>query len=391
MIRNKFLFAVVFILIFFSFETSAVPTSPQLGVWITVFSEGDVLYSKQSADTLIKTCKDNGINNIYLQIFRAGKAYYKSSYYDSKEYDKMFVSFGSDPINYIASECKKNNIKLHAWVNLLSVATNKNAQIIKDIGSSAVTLDNQGQTALMNDKKEPLDMYYIRENQLFLEPGNLEVRNYLVKTVAEIAEKYPVFAGIHLDYVRYPSVVPFIPGSRFSTHGLTYGYTYRNLTAFQQTTGIDIKGPNLSRKDHLKWDNWRREKVTSLVEDISIKIKKINSKIILSCAVNPSPERAYTVYFQSWVYWLKENFIDEVVTMNYSDDSELVALNTDLSMIKGYEEKVFIGVGAFLLGKELDTLKDQLYTLKALKPAGIVIFSYDDILKNPEILKTLKS
>jgi len=48
------------------------------GIWVTVFTEKKVLYSKDAVLELLKFCKAAEINEIYLQVYRAGQAYYDS-------------------------------------------------------------------------------------------------------------------------------------------------------------------------------------------------------------------------------------------------------------------------------------------------------------------------
>ncbi|MCK5451647.1 MAG: family 10 glycosylhydrolase, partial [Candidatus Omnitrophica bacterium] len=278
-------------------------------------------------------------------------------------------------------------IKVHAWINLLSIAHNKKANIIKKYGSKVLTLDQHGRTSLKGDQKDKLDKYYIRENQLFLEPGDRNVREYLTSIVKEIVTKYPKFAGIHLDYIRYPSVVPFIPGSRFSSHGISYGYTKENLKNFKEQSGIDIIKSPYSRDNYKKWDDWRRNNITKLVKKISRAVKKINPDIEVSCTIVPSPERTYLVTLQDWTKWLNEDFVDYVTVMNYTDDTKLFKLYGRSIIALAPKNKLHIGIGAYLLKDKPDILKQQFNSLHELSPAGIVFFSYDDIVRDPSALK----
>ena len=50
-------------------------------------------------------------------------------------------------------------------------------------------------------------------------------------------------------------------------------------------------------------------------------------------------------------------------------------------------DKVQIGMGAYLLRNKPDAFKEQLDSLYTLSPSGIVIFSYDDLVRDPALLK----
>ena len=375
---------------FLSLDTRA-SNSPRIGVWITVFSPEEILNETQNVDRFIEICKKSGITDVYLQIYRANKAYYNSGITDKTFFDRIFASTRQDILKYLLVEAKENGIKVHAWINLLSLAHNKDASILKKYGNDILSIDQYGRPAMPMNGKDELDEYYIRENQLFLEPGDKRVRKYLTSIAAEIIKKYPGFSGLHLDYIRYPSVVPFVPGARFTSHGISYGYSDANTKAFKKATGLDVKKMEHSRENFLKWDEWRREQVSTLVRDISKKTRKINPTLEISCAIVPSVDRTYLITFQDWTKWLKDKTADYVVAMNYTDDSRLMELQTDSMILPDFSRKVHIGLGAYLLKNDPKKLENQLKYLKKVSPVGIVLFSYDDIANNTRLQKFLKN
>jgi uncharacterized lipoprotein YddW (UPF0748 family) len=106
-------------------------TSPRLGVWITVFSPEKVLSSRDNADKTISTCAKTGITDIYLQIYRSDKAYYDSSLTDRSAFENILSSSKKDLIPYFIQEASSRGIRVHAWVNLLSLAHNHDANILR--------------------------------------------------------------------------------------------------------------------------------------------------------------------------------------------------------------------------------------------------------------------
>jgi uncharacterized lipoprotein YddW (UPF0748 family) len=275
------------------------------GVWVSVFSDKKVLYSKEAVDELLKTCKDSGINQVYLQVYQSGKAFYNSKISDQSKYKDIIASAGIDTIDYLLQEANKQNIKVFAWVNLLSLGQNNSADIIKKLGAGVLTLDQYSRPSGRSRPNES-DKYYLREEQLFLEPGDPRVVNYLTFIVEEIVGRYPALSGVHLDYVRYPLTVPYNPGSRFSDYGLAYGYGKENVTRFKGETGLNPLTGLGSDKDFALWDDWRRQQVTSLVRNISRRVKEKFPQMLVSSAVIPSDERAYSSLFQDWPGWLEE-------------------------------------------------------------------------------------
>ena len=388
-----FLKNLVFILLTFAFfpcSSHSIETTQRTGMWITVFSPARVLYSTREADKMLDTAKKSGVDHIYLQVYRANKAYYNSDILDKTDYNKMSEEAGCDPIARILSQAKKNGIKVYAWINLLSISQNKNAQILKKLGGDILTRDKYGKIPLKSkDPSNTTDKAYIREDQIFLEPGDERVRDYLAAIAAEIMTKYPSFGGLHLDYVRYPFAVPFAPGSRFDTHAVSYGYDNVNVRNFKAATGIDARTINGERAPAQKWDNWRRAQVTELVGAISAKVKALSPACEISCAIAPSIERTYLVTFQDWTLWLKKKLVDYVVVMNYSDDARTMYLNSRSVLLPDYKDKIYIGIGAYLLKNSLKTLEEEITLTRKLSPGGIVLFSYDELAGNKELQEFL--
>jgi uncharacterized lipoprotein YddW (UPF0748 family) len=292
-----------------------------------------------------------------------------------------------DTIDLLLREAKKNNIKVFAWINLLSLGQNEDADILKKFGKTILTRDQYLRPSGHKNPNES-DKYYLREDQLFLEPGDPRVAGFLIAITEELAQRYPLFSGIHLDYVRYPMTVPFIPGSRFANFGLDYGYGEKNVEHFQEASGIDPLTGLKKEKDFSLWDDWKRQQLSSLVRRISRHLKEKSAQMLVSCAVVPSDERAYTSMFQDWPMWLESGIVDYVVLMNYSRDDQLVKEISRSSLCLRQKGRVFIGIGLFMMKDNPSRFISQYRLIKGLNPDGIVLFSYDDL--TPEIIASLK-
>lgn len=180
------------------------------GIWVSVFSAKKVLYSKEGVDQLIAQCKKAKINEIYLQVYQSGNAYYDSKICDRTKYDAMVKAAGIDTLDLLLREAQENKINVFAWVNVLSLGNNDKADILNKYGNSILTRD-QYQRPSKTVSSIELDKYYLRENMIFLEPGDPRVEEYVLTIINEIINRYPLISGIHLDYLRYPSPVPFAP------------------------------------------------------------------------------------------------------------------------------------------------------------------------------------
>ncbi|PIP68352.1 MAG: hypothetical protein COW92_01560 [Candidatus Omnitrophica bacterium CG22_combo_CG10-13_8_21_14_all_43_16] len=347
------------------------------GTWVTCFSEKKVLYSKKSAIELIKSCKKSGIDEIYLQLYRGGKSYYDTKMYSKANYEGMLKSAGVDTIDVILKEAKRCDIKVFAWINVLSVGKARKVDIVEKFGEDILTKDQYLRSPMRTEDINELDKYYLRDEQLFLEPGDPRVAGYMVSVIGEIITRYPDLAGVHLDYVRYPYPVPFLPRSSFNKFGLTYGYARENISRFREKTGLDPMKMNYDNENSLLWDNWKRDQVTELVGKLAKAMKNKSPGMVISCAVIPSAETAFSAAFQDWPGWLENGVVDYVVLMNYTKNNQLAKEITRSSLAHRGKGKVYIGIGNFLMKDDPKVLSEQERIVESLNPDGIAYFSYD--------------
>lgn len=359
----------------------------ELAVWVSVFSASNALTSRSGADKLIDFCETYRIKEIYLQVYRSDMAYYDTEFLERDTFERISASFGEDPVNYIIEEARARGIKVHLWMNALSIARNTSSEIVARFGEEVLTLDQHGRTPLIEERDE-LDKYYIRENQLFLEPGNEDVIEYIVNVARDIVQQYPRAAGIQLDYIRYPAVVPFIPGARFATHGLSYGYTDTNIDTFRSLTGTDPGMIRISRQEAWEWDQFRRDNVTRLVKEISKVVDR--NKMKLTCTTVPSAERSYAVTFQQWRDWLEKDLVDEVIFMNYTEDTALSALNSQTMAIEGLRDKLVMGLGPYLFKDKKEIFRCQLESSVAAGFEKTAFFAYDHLMENEDFQEILR-
>jgi len=360
-------------------EKQALAKDPLVaGVWVSVFSAKKLLYSKEGVKNLIAQCKKAKISEIYLQIFQSGNAYYDSKICDKTKYDQMVKAAGTDTLDLLLREAGENNIKVFAWINVLGLGLNDKADILNKYGSSILTRD-QYQRPSKTAINPELDKYYLRENMIFLEPGDPRVEEYILTIINEIINRYPLFSGIHLDYMRYPSPVPFAPGSRFNKFGLSYGYGAKNVERFKEKTSLNSLDTLNSEDEYFAWDNWRRAQVTNLVRKIFGLVKVKSANLAVSCAVIPFTERSYSNAFQDWSYWLEDGIIDYAVLMAYTKDNQLAKEIVKSCLGHRGKGKIYIGIGLFLMKNNPDLFFNQYRMITDMAVDGIVFFSIDDL------------
>ncbi|MDD5120209.1 MAG: family 10 glycosylhydrolase [Candidatus Omnitrophica bacterium] len=385
--KSKFIFKilVLFLLCSLGFDslsaedkTPSLKNEPRRGVWVSVFSAKKTLYSKEGVHNLIATCKKAKINEIYLQIFQSGNAYYDSKICDRSKYDQMVKAAGLDTLDLLLREAQENNINVFAWVNVLSLGNNDKASILTKYGNSILTRDQYQRPSKVASNME-IDKYYLREDMIFLEPGDPRVEEYILTIINEIINRYPLISGIHLDYLRYPSPVPFVPGTRFNKFGLTYGYGVKNVERFKDKTGLNSLDTLNNEDEYLAWDNWKRQQLTELVRKIASLVKVKSPNLLVSCAVISLIERAYANAFQDWSAWLEDGLIDYVVLMAYTKDNQFAKRIVKSALGHRGKGKVYIGIGLFLMKNKPDLFFNQYRMVTDLLADGVVFFSIDDL------------
>lgn len=166
-----------------------------------------------------------------------------------------------------------------------------------------------------------------------------DIRNYYLALITELIENYPI-KGINLDYIRFPP---------------EYSYDKYTRTIFNDTYGFDP----MANPESLEWKEWRKQQVTSLVNEIYTLIKSYNLNKELSCCVfsNPDPP------LQNWDKWQNQNVIDFLTFMVYEApiefENQLNFINVKWNHLTPFLMGIKIGIygiSALDLDKELEIL-----------------------------------
>jgi uncharacterized lipoprotein YddW (UPF0748 family) len=205
-------------------------------------------------------------------------------------------------------------------------------------------------------RRQPLNWY------VSLNPCLPEVRQYLVKIMAEIATRYRV-DGIHLDYIRFPTDQ--------SPRGVDYPHDKKTLALFRAATG---KTPQQSKS---AWTQWRTGQVTQLLRDIRTMLRRSAPEVKLTAACLPDIEHARRDTFQDAPQWLREGLIDSVVVMNYTADTRLFQKRQETWRRVG-GNRAAAGLGVYM-HKNPQTTLEQVQLAHGWG-AGFVLFSNNVLL-----------
>ena len=105
----------------------------------------------------------------------------------------------------------------------------------------------------------------------------------------------------------------------------------------------------------------------------------------------PSIERSYLVIFQDWIKWLENDIVDYVVAMDYTEDLNLMKLYARSILFPELKDRIYIGIGAYLLKDTQEKLVEEINIAEDLSPGGIVLFSYDELAASKELQTFLKN
>ena len=341
------------------------------GIWAECQGPNATLESSRKIEQLFDRVSLAKLNTVFIQVYRGNKAWYRSSKADNSPYRDFFAREKNDPLNLAIYLSHKAGIELHAWVNVFRIWKNRDAKAVKKLGTSVITRDGTGRS-LADYRRRSLP-----DDGVWLDPGDPRARDYLLGIIGEILQRYPDIDGIHLDYVRYP----YNEGSKAD-----FGYGEASVSAFKKKHGFDPAGCN--GKKRLLWDEWRRDQLTTFIKDVRAETARKGKK--LSVAVLADKRKSRSDAFQDWPRWLKESLVDFVVPMNYSASRGLVKKRTkEILDMATDRKKVLMGLGAY---KMLDCPQDilsQVRDCRALDTGGVVLFSYDNMCKKPELFSYL--
>jgi uncharacterized lipoprotein YddW (UPF0748 family) len=367
-----------FLLCSYWFITSATAqTVPEFrGVWVATVenidwpSKGNFNSDSQKVEfiRLLDMHQRNGMNAMIVQIRPCTDAFYPSTYEPWSAWltgvQGQPPSPYYDPLEFMITETHKRNMVFHAWMNPYR------ADFFPDkdqVSKTHVTRLHPEWVIRYGDKK-------------YFDPGNPQVRQYVVDVVRDVVQRYKVDA-IHFDDYFYPYP---IPGKRFPDD-----LTFR------------LYGKGMTR------ENWRRSNTDSIIAMLSrtIKAEKPTCQFGISPFgvwrnIDKDPVNGsntvgalsnYDDLYADILLWLKKGWIDYVAPQLYWEIGHRIAPYEVL--LKWWSKNTFgkhcyIGLGFYKAGTNSAWNREQLpRQIEALRKTpnikGMVFFNSRSFEKNP--------
>ncbi len=359
-------YVVLFLTVFVLFSQGPSFSKPAIdrGLFVSLIQDPPTLSSREAIVQLLDFSKQANIKVLFVQIYRANQAWFPSKVGDPAPYEAAFKTLGEDPFAFLIREAHRAGIKVHAWLNVLSLSENVNAPLLKKYGPDILTRNPE--------EKNSLEDYKI-DNQYFLEPGDPRVRAELGSVVGEIVRAYPELDGVQFDYIRYPDSHP------------RYGYTKINMDRFKQATGLERpeEGSRI-------WNDWKRTQVTELLRSLIGEARSVRPGIQVSATGCMPYVRALDESFQDWPGWLNGGLVDFVTVMNYSPDlTEYERWNAVAKSKVSDLSKLYLGVGAYKLVYSPGTFEKEFRSCEQSGASLCAVFHYGSLLENHALERPL--
>lgn len=345
------------------------------GVWVATVAnidwpENKGLSSREQIGEfkeILKEVKQMNMNAVIVQVRPCGDALYRSK---NEPWSRYLTGTqgkypGYDPLKLMIKESHRRGMEFHAWFNPYRVALN-------DDEFNSLSQDN---FAVKNP--ETVLKYGTR---YYLNPGIPKVREHLIKVVLEVVDNYDIDA-VHIDDYFYPYTIE--------------GFDFPDLESYRQYGG-----------SFSSVEEWRRENINSLVEELHREIRNRNKNV--EFGISPfgvwrndvddkrgsQTEAAQTSYdnlYADVLKWVDKGWIDYVIPQVYWNFGFQPAPYEKLVKwwvreTEGKGVKLYIGQGAYKLGQENwenpEELINQIYYNRNLGIGGSAFFGLSSLFEN---------
>ena len=255
---------------------------------------------QQEFITHLNFLQRTGFNAVIVQIRPAADALYNSPYepwsryLSGKQGQPPFPKY--DPLEFMIHECHKRNMEFHAWFNPYR---------------ALVTSSSNPNPANHATRLHP-DWIIHYGGKSYFDPGNPAAREYILKVMLDVVERYDIDA-VHIDDYFYPYPIA--------------GKAFPDQSSFNKyNNGLTLA-------------DWRRENVNLFVSQLNSNIKKEKSWVKFGVSPfgiwrndNVDPEGSatrgsscYDELYSDVRLWIQRKWVDYVAPQLYWEHNHRVA------------------------------------------------------------------
>lgn len=290
--------------------------------------------------------RKNGFTDLIVNLAWAGSAFYESKVLPKAE------KYSVDQLRACQAACHKHGLKFHVW----KICWNQGEGSPKNFKESQIA----AKRTTLSRKGELSDRWNC--------PTDSFNRQLEVQSFCELATKSGV-DGVHFDYIRYAD--------------RNTCFCDRCRRAFENKWGRPIanwpKDIFGDKKLKAAWRDFRCETISSLVKEVSEKVRALNKKVEISAAVYANFELSPTKVGQDWIRWCREGWVDFVCPMDYNGNVEKFTetINRQQEVLKDTSVKLYPGIAIHCYSHpEVDTLTAarEIGAVRNLNLEGFTIF-----------------
>lgn len=364
--------------------TSVAAAAETRALWVLSAS----LTSAERVASVVRAAGDNGFNTLLVQVRARGDAFYLGG----GEPPAAGLDPGFDPLATLIDLAHRRQLSVHAWVNVNFVASAtylpSDPRHVVRAHPEWIMVPRGAVESLAG--LNPTDPGYVERlaswvrthdrtaEGLYTSPLVPEAADYVVDVIGDLAARYRL-DGVHLDYIRFPSV--------------EYDYGRLALDAFRRSVDPELDAGTRAtlatrravdplidtRQFPERWAAFRRDRLTALVARVRATVQARRPGALLSASAVPDASEAFDHRLQDWQRWVAEGLLDVLCPMVYTTDPDAYRAELAALADRVHDTRIWVGIGAYrLTARETVT---RIGVARRHGVDGIVLFSYDSLVE----------
>lgn len=315
------------------------------------------LRGRQDVAVLLDALQALGVNTIYPNVYFDSRAIYPS---DVAGQSPAFYAWTEDPLQVLIEEAHARGMEVHAWYVMFAAshgAESLPSFLLRRVDWLARDRDNGifGEAGI-----------------IWYDPAHPAVQEFLLNLLREGMERYPL-DGIHLDYIRYDSVLKYGPAT---------------VEGFRTATGLDAKALPAGSSEAQAFRQYTQNVITEFVAKVKALRDEVRPQAYLSAAVAAPYSWAINTRSQDWPEWARRGLIDYLVPMVYTaDTAEFVSILDETLRLIGGHVPVEVGIASYAL--RLDQFGDQINAVRERDTIGSALFAAVHLQHIPSMAREL--